>query len=230
MITKKILSTLYSLHKNIFKKGNTLILLFFCLSACNSSEIEVQTAVVETLTAIPTATVKPSPMPLPTAAKKKSAFDPKGYDFGVLQADVIDYFEKQYGYSFKNYNPGPNQFPSFRRTLPEDVHYEGTGDLGEKIFLSARPRNLVYAEYRIDLESVRYSKLSVAEFAKFILGDEIYSQIVYPYYYVIDNRTSDFLCFDNIIIWNCVSFEFDEATIMIMLKTDWKHDFSNICD
>lgn len=228
MPSKNIRLPNYSARKIIFKNGVCLTTFLFFLSACVSFETELQTAVVQTLTSIPTATNTPTSAPLPTSTKEPT-FNPKGPNFGILQTDVIDYFEKQYGYSFESYNPGPNQFTSFRRTLPEDIHYEGTGDFGAKIFLSARPTKLVYAEYRIDLGTVQYSKLSIAEFAKIILGDEIYDQIFYPYYFIIDNRPSDYLCFDNTIIWNFISYEFEEASIIIMLKTDWKHDLSNIC-
>lgn len=206
------------------------LLMLLIASGCSYVENAVQTAIVETLTALPPDTPRPFPTRLPSPTPLPTA-DVDAPDLNLTAVQAIEYFSDKFRITFTTDDfPFPNVF-----TIPNpmDIGYEGEGPYGEYIRLIARPTNLVYAYYSISFEEMRDMSrfdngLTSLDFMHYILGDALYNQVVYPLYFSEFNE-QDYLCFGNKILQKSVSFEAELATTAIVLREDLPEYYLNPC-
>lgn len=206
---------------NIMKSiARFCILIFFLLSACNSTESIVQTSVAGTLTAQPTKTIlvrstytpRPTITPIPT-------FDIERKDLGILLEDMVSLYSKEYGFSFTPLEKGDINFLFlWDRDLKEDeVGVVGTDKYDSTMYLISRQNYLVYAYYTEDLGELQYiSSPSIYEFGKTIFRDPIFDQVIYP----LMIGEEKLLCIGNVVINNSMNWEIETISIQIAMKAD----------
>jgi hypothetical protein len=202
----------------------TVLLIFTCALIFLGNFLwqnSVETAVAKTLTSFPTITLVPSltlPLPSPTVQPTipPPTATPVRQDLGVPLEDMIKVFEGR-GFSFQ-------LRPAEKAGEISLIGYKDNAT----VILNAGYYNLVSVSYEVSYDALDYLEKhhlpSNGDIGKIVLGDEIYKQKIEPWLSSHSYGSSNYLCFEGILIYLSSDIDTSTSRIDIVLKQDWDID------
>jgi len=195
----------------------SIVVLGIFASSCSPSQGAIETAVAQTMTALPTMTpyptlrptITPSPTQTPTATPT-----PVREDLGISLEEIQSVFEN-YGFSFE----------LIRLVAGESV-MRGEYNEAVDVYLTARDSNLVRVDYGIPLY-INIDEVSIpshGEVVVEVLGEVIYQSKFSPWAKDKVRTFREALCFDGIMIKRYYSEWSDSLELNIMVEQEWDED------
>ncbi len=197
---------------------SSIAVLSISISSCGPSHDAIETAVAQTVTALPTMTSYPTaeptltPIPTQTPTAKPT---PTREDLGVSLEQIQSMFE-EYGFNFK-----------LIRLVAGEMVMHGEYNDGVDVYLTARDSRSVKVEYGIPT-NVHIDEVpipSLGDVVVAVLGEDFYKTKFIPWAETKSGTFEESLCFDGVLIKSSYSEWSDSFELTIMLEHEWDIDF-----